>query len=220
MKILAFDTTNNCCSTSILIDEQIVSYNIIDESSRQAETLVLLIEQSLENANLKYNDLDFIACTIGPGSFTGVRIGIAAAKGFHLVTDIPLIGINNLELIAWEASQQINDDRDIIVCLNARLGQCYYQIFSKDLEAISQPLVTKLENLPPEFFTKDFIHAGDGFPLLNLEQESIVNYAPNAQMLANSLKFFLNKKQNSSFAPLYIREANITKAKPMIRTSL
>ena len=94
-KILCFDVSNNSCSVAVSFGQEIISFEQELRPSMQAERLIVMIQSVLINACLKYQDLDYMAVTVGPGSFTGVRIGLASAKGIIHATNIKAIGITN-----------------------------------------------------------------------------------------------------------------------------
>ena len=80
-RILAFDVSNNSCSVAISAGQEILAYREDLRPSMQAEILILLIERALQSINYDYKDIDYLALTNGPGSFTGIRIGLATAEG-------------------------------------------------------------------------------------------------------------------------------------------
>lgn len=95
----------------------------------QAEMLLPMIEQALAESGLSYDTLDAVAVTVGPGSFTGVRIGLATAKGIALAANKPLIGVTTLEAVALIRQQQGEGRDGINAVLDARRGQVYFQRF-------------------------------------------------------------------------------------------
>ena len=141
MNLLAFDTSHGDCLVAVLCDGKVIEHKIDTDNSRQAERLLNHIEVTLELSNLSYDKLDAIAVTIGPGSFTGVRIGLAAAKGLRLATKLPIIGVSCLESVAAKAAGKGNDLAilAILAILDAKRGQVYAQLFDKDINALNSP---------------------------------------------------------------------------------
>ena len=124
MKLLAFDT---CCGffSLVLVDGSTVIYSY--ESTvmhEQSARLVAEIEKGLAACNLSYKDLTNIAVTIGPGSFTGIRIGLAAAQGLALALSIPIIGVTTLEALAFGKPGKV------VATLDAGRSQYYCQRFT------------------------------------------------------------------------------------------
>ena len=140
-KILAFDTSNNTCSVAVSIGQNIITFEQELRPSMQAEKLIVLIEKSLKEANMNYNDLDYLTITIGPGSFTGIRIGVAAAKGIIYTTKIKSVGITNFEAAYYRIKQQISNFDYAIILLNAYRNQQYIQIFNKHSAITKETLV-------------------------------------------------------------------------------
>jgi tRNA threonylcarbamoyl adenosine modification protein YeaZ len=142
MKILAFDTTNNSVSVAISEGERILAYNEELRPSIQAETIVPMIEDGLKKAKLSYNEIDYLAVTNGPGSFTGIRIGLSVAKGILLATEIKGIALSNFEFSYFRASTQIKNYEKIYIFLNAYRGQVYSQVFNQMGQATAPILLS------------------------------------------------------------------------------
>jgi tRNA threonylcarbamoyl adenosine modification protein YeaZ len=103
MKILCFDTCSFHYSVAIVEDSVVVSSLISKDKQMQCEELILQTEDLLTNNNLNYNDIDAVAVIIGPGTFNGTRIGMAAAYGISIAKKIPIYGVNSLQMIACKA---------------------------------------------------------------------------------------------------------------------
>lgn len=192
MKILSFDTSNNLASVAIVENQKLLAYNTTEENSQQAEKLFLLIEESLNQTGFKLSDIDLISVTNGPGSFTGVRIGLAAALGLKFAVKAKLIALSNFQIIAWEARNKFSD-KQIAVSLDARRGQVYYQLFDTSLNNLTPPSLLQTEQVP----------AADKNTVI------IDDYIPNAKMLSLATSFFYEQKLYSELEPLYIREPDV-----------
>ena len=98
---------------AILINGKLVSTLLNDQSKKQSEVLISMISEACEGANLNIFEFDLIAVTIGPGSFTGLRVGIATARGLALAADIPCVGVTSTEAfaqsISWENSYNVKN---------------------------------------------------------------------------------------------------------------
>lgn len=105
MLILAFDTAGSDLSAAILNEEKVLSKNTISESGKQSELLIVEIEKLLREQKIWYQDLDLIVATKGPGSFTGTRIGLTAARVIKAATNLPLILINSDEVKNFKIDQ-------------------------------------------------------------------------------------------------------------------
>lgn len=131
MKILAFDTAMNACSVAITDGSAVLGH--IHEKRRRghAETLMPMIESLMREARIRYNMLDLIAVSVGPGTFTGLRIGLAAARGMALAAQKPLVGITTLEALAVSVPPEVAAGRPVIVASDARRGEIYLQLFER-----------------------------------------------------------------------------------------
>ena len=101
MKILAIDTSGPNCSIAVLDEKKIIANFNINIGKTHSETLLPLVDELLNFSNIKLNDIDAFACCVGPGSFTGIRIGISTVKGFALSLNKPTISVSTLEGLAY-----------------------------------------------------------------------------------------------------------------------
>lgn len=142
MLVLAFDTSHDNCSVAISYNGSLVASELKQMQQGHAENLLPMIERVRSQANISYDALDLIAVTTGPGTFTGVRVGLAAARALSLALDVSLLGVSTLEILARSAKFQIVDDfSGIIASIDARRGQIYMQAFDASAEAITEPVV-------------------------------------------------------------------------------
>lgn len=195
MNILSFDTTNGLASVAVLQNDQLLAYLTTKENSQQAEQLFSLIDQALTQANLALSEIDLVSITNGPGSFTGVRVGIAAALGLKMIMKCKFIALSNLQVMAF-AAQEAYPNIPITVALDARREQIYCQDFSSDLIATSE---AKLINITQASSANIII--GDG-----VKTNNKLNCNANAAMLAKASKYFLELNLYSELEPLYVRE--------------
>ena len=103
MRILAFETSAKAASVALLEDDTLLGELYLNCGLTHSRTLLESAQRLLEITELTAKDIDAVACAAGPGSFTGVRIGVAAAKGFAWGRDIPCCGVSTLEAMAWQA---------------------------------------------------------------------------------------------------------------------
>ncbi len=207
MKILSFDTSNNLASVALIDNSEILSYNITKQSSQQAEKLFQLIDLSLKTANLKLSDLDLVSITNGPGSFTGVRIALAAASGLKIGSKNEFIALTNFQVLAWKA-RDLYPNKPIAVILDARRDQVYLQIFNQQLEEITQPILVEVSQVH-EYLSKDMICIGDGIKLISEEFDHNLNILANAEILAKASEFYWRNALYNALIPLYIRQPDV-----------
>jgi tRNA threonylcarbamoyladenosine biosynthesis protein TsaB len=126
MKILAVDSTATTASVAITEDELLLAEYTISNGNTHSETLLPMIESALCILGLSVSDIDLFACSAGPGSFTGVRIGASTVKGLAFGTIIPCIGVSTLEALAQNL---IGFDGILCPVMNARRNQVYNALF-------------------------------------------------------------------------------------------
>ena len=141
MNVLGFDTTTDACSAALWVDDAIAARRFETLARGHVERLVPIVVEVMEEAAIGFGDLDLIAVTVGPGTFTGVRIGLAAARGFGLAAGLPVAGFTTLEVLAGGVDAVDRKGRGVIAAMDARRGQIYRQIFDAQLEAVDEPAV-------------------------------------------------------------------------------
>ena len=136
MKILAFDACLGAVSVAVGRRDEHGEWSACSSFELRtlghAERLMPMIADVMQRAGMAFSDLDRIATTVGPGSFTGVRIGVAAARGFGLATGRPVVGIGTLAALAHGARSELGDalgKRALAVAVDARRGMVYAQLF-------------------------------------------------------------------------------------------
>lgn len=139
MIILALDTTLAGCSAAVWRGAAIVAERLELLDRGHAERLMPLIGVVMAESGVGYGDLDAIAVTVGPGSFTGVRIGLATARGLALATAKPAIGLTTLEVIAYGAQRARAGA--VWVAIGAGRGRVYLQGFAPDGVALAAPAI-------------------------------------------------------------------------------
>lgn len=126
MNIFAVDTSARTVSAAVLSDDKLVTQTTLHTGLTHSETLLPICSDLLKNARLRFQDIDLFAAAIGPGSFTGLRIGISAIKGFAFAENKPCAGISSLLALAYN-----HTDRDEILCAvtDARRDDAYCAFF-------------------------------------------------------------------------------------------
>ena len=143
MKILSIDTSSKICGVSVLDNENLIcNLDAVTENSHSV-SLMPMISSALKKANLELKDIGLIVCDVGPGSFTGIRIGIATVKGFCDSLNIPCIGISSLEALAYpilysEFNKNIIDNSANLVCsiLDCKNENCYFALYQRNSELV------------------------------------------------------------------------------------
>ncbi|TRL42160.1 tRNA (adenosine(37)-N6)-threonylcarbamoyltransferase complex dimerization subunit type 1 TsaB [Rhizobium straminoryzae] len=148
MKILAIDTAGVDCSAAVLDASTDVLLASVTEriGKGHAERLMAMIEEVLATAGLSLHDLDRVAVTIGPGSFTGIRVGVAAARGLALALGIPSVGVTTLEALA-QSHLAAHPGEPVIAAMDAKRDEIYAQAFDGQGEPLGEPAILTLEGL-------------------------------------------------------------------------
>lgn len=162
MLTLAFDTSSKTASVSVLRDQTILYDTIINKGLNHSEVLLPAIDEALRQLNIKMAEIDLYACTLGPGSFTGLRIGISTLKGFMLATGKPAAGVSSLSALALNA-----DQKGSIICpvMDAGRGQVYLAYYQYDKNGFLSQLEDARALDPHDIvdhFHDEVIYVGDG----------------------------------------------------------
>lgn len=220
MKILAVDTATQSCSVAILNGGRLSCELVTLKEETHSKHLMGLIRNVLEMAGISVSDLDGMAVTIGPGSFTGLRIGVSTVKGMAHALDKPVVGISSLDALAWQCGECA-----YLICaiLDARKGEVYaatYQyrdgVFSQtDRPKATSPVAAVERIKAPCLFI------GSGAELYREEIRNMLkdraHFAPEGQHIIRassvgflSLQRFQNRdtKEVASLVPQYIRKSD------------
>lgn len=127
MKILSVETSSNICGVALSEDYKLIKEEVLEDENTHSVKLMPLIDKLLKETNTKLDDIDLFAADKGPGSFTGIRIGIATIKAFMDVNNKKGIGITSLECLAYN----VRENGIICSILDARNDNVYYGIFEK-----------------------------------------------------------------------------------------
>ena len=127
MLILALDTTSRVASAALCRDGEIIGYGEKDSQMNHSRTILPVVQHLLEQNGLALSGVDVFAATVGPGSFTGVRIGVAAIKGYAMALNKPCAAVSTLESAAWAAK-----DKKGILCAGVQARQDeFFMLFLK-----------------------------------------------------------------------------------------
>jgi tRNA threonylcarbamoyladenosine biosynthesis protein TsaB len=147
LKILALDTATSACSVAIRVDGETVSSSFKPMARGQSEVLMPMLMGVLEQAKLSVRDVDLIAVTRGPGAFTGLRIGLATARGLALASGVACCGITTTEAIADAAYDTKDPSKTLLVALDSKRADIYVQAFRGKGSLIGQPRAVSLDGL-------------------------------------------------------------------------
>lgn len=140
MYILAFDTSFEHCGVAIARDELLLSIDYSKEPFSHTEQLVPMIEKALNKVNIDYKDLSYLAVNKGPGSFTGIRAGLAAAQS--IVTAVPHVvpvTLNSFNVVRWAAKDRVKAEVEAVI-FRATASTAYIQVFTPAGQPLSEPM--------------------------------------------------------------------------------
>lgn len=211
--ILNLETATRNCSVSLALNgETIVLKEYAGEGYAHAEKLHVFIEDVLKEAGIAYKDLDAVAVSMGPGSYTGLRIGVSAAKGLCYALNVPIIAIDTLEVLARAISPE---NGSIIPMIDARRMEAYTAVFSHSQNKVRE---TEAEVITEESFAEieTPLHLlGDGAAKCRdiLTGEKFIYHDdvlfPSAKEMA-PLSFYKYKKSDTVdvayFEPFYLKD--------------
>jgi len=212
MKILAVDTTSKICSVAILEDDNLIDEINLDSGLTHSENLMPIMKELLEKNKTKLKDINLIGVDCGPGSFTGIRIGIASVKAIAEVFNIPVAEVTSLENLA----KNVESEGYIGSIIDARNNQVYFGIFDKDYNKVEDYLADDINIIIEKLRKYDNLTlVGDGAILHeNLITDKLENvsfcfdskqYAENVGKM--SYKKYLEKdlKNADTVLPIYLR---------------
>ena len=164
MLILAFETTAKAGSVALLDENKLLGESYQNTGLTHSQTLMVMAEDTLKQCGKTAADVEAVAVAAGPGSFTGVRIGVAAAKGFAWGAELPCYGVSTLEAMAESLGVY---EGLVCACMDARRSQVYNAVFSAEggkLTRISQDRAIALSELKEELkkAEKPIFLVGDG----------------------------------------------------------
>lgn len=202
MKILAVNTANSVLSLALVVDGETRYFHETSETRDQGNVLISHAQKGLQEAGLTFADLGLLAVVTGPGSFTGIRIGIAALRGIALAAAKPLVGISSFDLFTVDKNGFEN-----IVCLESFREELYIRHAGKAV------------NLPPQGFAASlsagsYVISGDAAAKLKefLPHAEIDTRQPDARdvaMLA-AARFVKDGVPSESPVPFYLRDADVS----------
>lgn len=159
--LLAFDAAGRGCSAALWRDGRVLAATREEMRRGQAERLLPVIEATLRDAGVGWGELDALAVTTGPGGFTGVRIGLATARGAALARGLPLLGIDGFEALAAATAPADRRGRTLLVTIDAKRADLYARAFQADLTPAGPPLALAPEALDAQLPPGPLLLAGD-----------------------------------------------------------
>ena len=215
-RIILIETSTALCSVALSIDGEIASYR--EDSSRQHASLTApFVREVLEEKGLQVRDCDAVCVGMGPGSYTGLRVGVSTAKGLCFGAGIPLIAVSSLETLVWGVPQR-EGWKYIIPLIDARRMEVYTAVYTSSVQRVS-PIEAKV--IDPSSFARELsegevLFVGDGAakcrPVVAagaLPEENFVQCCPSARSLAAPAEKAWQEKRFEDvayFEPFYLKD--------------
>lgn len=214
--ILHIESTSTVCSIAISKDAELVALKELNNGYTHAENLHVFIEQLLKETSLNSKDLNAIAVSSGPGSYTGLRIGFSAAKGLAYALQIQLITIDTLKALSNTAIQKTTADALFCPMMDARRMEVYCTVYDNSLNEILpiQALVLDETSIKNFILNKDIYFFGDGMS----KAKDLLQSLPNIHFIdgvaasaASMISLAFKKYQSKDFADIAYSEPNYLK---------
>lgn len=229
MYILAFDTTNAYLSVALLKGKEVLAKVTINQNSIQSEKIIVTFEDILKQNSIWYQQLDLVSYTVGPGSFTGVRVGLAVAKALQITINKPIIAFNSLEIIAYKYFLRYRDSLNrITVIVDAKADEFFIADFIVEnncLKMLNQCSLIKISEVKDYFlnYSNPIFIAGSGKNLIidiigdkifkldedeDIIEADLIGLYLQEKFVADNLKY-----NNHSQEAIYIRPPRISERK-------
>ena len=220
MKILAIETSGKVCAVALAENDKLIMEKIIEDENTHSVKLMPLINEIFKENNMYLSDIDLFSCDIGPGSFTGIRIGVSTVKAFLDAKNKKAVGVTSLEVLA----RNIQEDGLICSLIDAKNDNVYYGLFEKDgkvYKQIEELRFDNIENLLRNLDDKNkkIFFVGNGSIAhkdmieSKLKNAIIINDKETNSLNARNIALvaFEKNKQavdSNNLSPIYLRKSN------------
>lgn len=217
--ILAIETATDVCGVALVRGQSVIAQRVLAEKYVHSEKLLPMIDDVLHDASLSAKQLDAIAVSIGPGSFTGLRIGLSTAKGMALSLGVPVIAVPTLDALAYAFFRANKGTSGAVVCpmIDAKRDEAFFCFYRIDVAGVSRQseyaiaLKSKIVEMAPPYV----MFVGDGAKRMGVSQKfdsskqfnpSIVCSAESVGLAAETVGVKQSREELSTLEPLYLRE--------------
>lgn len=218
LRILCLETSSQICSVALLDGDKITELKS-EKIQNHAEVLMGMIQSCCEQAGIRLNELNAIALSDGPGSYTGLRIGSSTAKGICFALNLPLIAINTLKSLAWDALRSHSESL-IWPMIDARRMEVYECVFDRQLNAVTDrrsSIITEPGFEPGILKGQSMLLCGDGAKKTesHLSYKIYDNHPQAGFLCALAKQAYIDKDfvDTALYEPFYLKSANITVSK-------
>jgi tRNA threonylcarbamoyladenosine biosynthesis protein TsaB len=218
--ILAIETATDVCGVALVRDQSVIAQRVLAEKYVHSEKLLPMIDEVLRDASVSAKHLDAIAVSIGPGSFTGLRIGLSTAKGLALSLGISVITVPTLDALAYAFFRtNVGTSAVAVVCpmIDAKRDEAFFCFYRIDAAGVSRQseYAIALKSKIVEMAPPSVMFVGDGAKRMGASKEfdsskqfnpSIVCSAESVGLAAETVGVKQSREELSTLEPLYLRE--------------
>jgi len=200
LPILSIETSQSCCGACVYFDENKFFEMSVNHKNVHAEKIFEIIDSVIKSSGITLKDLGAIAVSSGPGSFTGLRIGMSAAKGIGFGASLPIIAVPTFEALAYQLSNTLKDGTEFIIANNVNSEEIYFAkfqvksnnyIFTRDLQ-----ILRKTEKI--QINDDCLIFGNANFKYISAERMINISY-PKVEYVAKWAKIIGNTKPSKDF---------------------
>lgn len=230
--VLAIDSAMNGCGAAVyMAKENRVFAKTAQMERGQAESLVPMVQEVVAQADCGFEAVDLVVVTRGPGAFTGLRIGLSAAKSFALALGVPVVGVSTLEVLARQYldGHSLEDGQKCAVIAETKREDFYFQLFDGQGAAISQPCVARVEEIMEKIGAEPIIAIGDGVKRFSglckpdnvtFHEIAMLDPAVLAQLGLEQYRAAGGEDRQLNVEPLYLRAPDVSQPKTPPRAIL
>ncbi|RUO73460.1 tRNA (adenosine(37)-N6)-threonylcarbamoyltransferase complex dimerization subunit type 1 TsaB [Idiomarina ramblicola] len=213
--LLAIDTSTENCSVALQWHAEFFS-DAIESPREHSQRLLPFVEHVLQQAKADLSQLDGLVVGVGPGSFTGVRIGVSMAQGLAFSSELPVFPVSSLQALAQQAIRK-HQAEAVVACIDARMGEVYYALY-RNIDGVAEPITQPAVAEPSatlfaEHDIQGFYTAGTGWdnysdrldPGNQLKHNSDCRLPLAEDMLTIAAKSDITAVDAESLEPLYVR---------------
>lgn len=227
-KIILIETSTSLCSTALAVDGEISDYRESTEPRAQAAMTAPFIKEMLDRTGLGVQECDAVCVSSGPGSYTGLRVGVSTAKGLCFSAGIPLLSVNTLEILAYQAVEEKllpKNCRYVIPMIDARRMEVYTAVYdAEQLERVSdiEARIVDKDSFSGQLEEGPVLFIGDGAEkcreVLPPENAYFIQTCPNAKAMRLPAERALEQKRfenTAYFEPFYLKQFVATVSKKL-----
>lgn len=235
-KILSIETATDACSVAFGINGEVIEHFELAAKSH-TQRLLPMVEALLQEVGVPLKELDAIAFSCGPGSFTGLRIGIGVVQGLAFGANLPVIPVCTLtamaEMAYFKQGENTVAESPVLVALDARMSEVYWGLFSRPENTVAPTVLLAAAVLSPELvaenalitkYKKTIVGIGSGWhydAMQTITQRSTIDIYPRAQSIARLAECYYQQGKTQSVLeaqPVYVRDTVSWKKRQKIRT--